>query len=146
MKTDKKTVGFGGGFTDARTVRPRCRATAVLPRDFGYRYRVVASNENARQVLQHRTGASNGAYQMTEDILTHMPRWKRCGVYAIVAGSVTGIIPLAAAELVADAFTGVLMALESLIGSGMMAALGIGMCMVTIIACMAYLFKLVIAR
>lgn len=39
MKTDKKTVGFGGGFTDARTVRPRCRATAVLPRDFGYRHR-----------------------------------------------------------------------------------------------------------
>lgn len=32
MKTDKKTVGFGGGFTDAGTVRPRCRATAVLPR------------------------------------------------------------------------------------------------------------------
>lgn len=145
MKTDKKTVGFGGGFTDARTVRPRCRATAVLPRDFGYRYRVVASNENARPVLQHRTGASNCAQQMTEDILTHMPRWKRCGVYAIVAGSVTGIIPLAAAELVADAFTGVLMALESLIGSGMMSALGIGLCIAAIIACMAYLFKLVIA-
>lgn len=72
-----------------------------------------------------------------------MPRWKRCGIYAIVAGSVTGIIPLATAELVADAFTGVLMALESLIGSGMMAALGIGMCMVAIIACMAYLFRLV---
>lgn len=145
MKTDKKTVGFRGCFTDARTVRPRCRATAVLPRDCGSRYRVVASNENTRPVLQHRTGASNCAQQMTEDILTHMPRWKRCGVYAIAAGTLTGIIPLAAAELVADAFTGVLMALESLIGSGMMSALGIGLCIAAIIACMAYLFKLVIA-
>ena len=83
---------------------------------------------------------------MTEDILTHMPRWKRCGAYALAAGTLTGIIPLAAAELVADAFTGVLMALESLIGSGMMSALGIGLCIAAIIACMAYLFKLVIAR
>lgn len=74
-----------------------------------------------------------------------MPRWKRWGIYAIVTGSVTGIIPLAAADLVADAFTGVLMSLESLIGSGMMAALGIGLCIAAIIACMAYLFKLVIA-
>lgn len=146
MKTSNKTVGFCGGFTDARTVRPRCRATSVLPRDYGSRYRVAAAKKDARPVLQHRTGASNCAQQMTEDILTHMPRWKRCGVYAIVAGSVTGIIPLAAAELVADAFTGVLMALESLIGSGMMSALGIGACIAAIIACMAYLFKLVIVR
>lgn len=80
---------------------------------------------------------------MTEDILTQMPRWKRWGIYAIVVGSVTGIIPLAAAELVADAFTGVLIALESLIGSGTMAALGIGLCIAAIIACMAYLFRLV---
>ena len=75
-----------------------------------------------------------------------MPRWKRCGAYALVAGTLTGIIPLAAAELVADAFTGVLMALESAIGSGAMVALGIGLCIAAIIACMAYLFKLVIAR
>ena len=27
MKTDIKTGGFGGGFTDARTVRPRCRGS-----------------------------------------------------------------------------------------------------------------------
>lgn len=72
-----------------------------------------------------------------------MPRWKRWGIYAIMAGSVTGIIPLAAAELATDVLTGVIMSLESLIGSGMMAALGIGMCMVAIIACMAYLFRLV---
>lgn len=93
MKTDKKTVGFGGGFTDARTVRPRCRATAVLPRDFGYRYRVVASNENARPVLQHRTGASNGAYQMTSDSISRMPRYQRWGLYALAALTMSGIIP-----------------------------------------------------
>lgn len=93
MKTDKKTVGFGGGFTDARTARPRCRATAVLPRDFGYRYRVVASNENARPVLQHRTGASNGAYQMTSDSISRMPRYQRWGLYALAALTMSGIIP-----------------------------------------------------
>lgn len=99
MKTDKKTVGFGGGFTDARTVRPRCRATAVLPRDFGYRYRVVASNENARPVLQHRTGASNGAYQMTSDSISRMPRYQRWGLYALGALTLSGIPPMAAAAL-----------------------------------------------
>lgn len=61
MKTDKKTVGFGGGFTDARTVRPRCRATAVLQRGCGSRYRVVAAKKDARPVLQHRTGLSEVA-------------------------------------------------------------------------------------
>lgn len=99
MKTDKKTVGFGGGFTDARTVRPRCRATSVLPRDFGYRYRVVASNENARPVLQHRTGASNGAYQMTSDSISRMPRYQRWGLYALGALTLSGILPMAAAAL-----------------------------------------------
>lgn len=99
MKTDKKTVGFGGGFTDARTVRPRCRATAVLPRDFGYRYRVVVSKKDARSVLQHRTGASNGAYQMTSDSIVRMPRYQRWGLYAIAALTLTGILPMAAAAL-----------------------------------------------
>lgn len=146
MKTDKKTVGFGGGFTDARTVRPRCRATAVLPQGNGHRYRVVDAKKNARPVLQHQAGASSGTNQSTDDILTHGARWKRCGLCVLAVGTATGIIPLAAAELVADVLTGVIMSLESLIGSGMMAALGIGICMVAIIACMAYLFKLVIAR
>lgn len=99
MKTDKKTVGFGGGFTDARTVRPRCRATAVLPRDCGSRYRVVAAKKDARPVLQHRTGASNGAYQMTSDSISRIPRWKRWGLYAIAALTLSGILPMAAAAL-----------------------------------------------
>lgn len=94
-------------------------------------------------MLQHRTGVSNSQHELTEDILTQMLRWKRWGIYAIAVGSITGIIPLAAAELVADALTGVLASLESLIGSDMMAALGIGLCIAAIIACMAYLFRLV---
>ena len=99
MKTSNKTVGFGGGFTDAQTLRPRCRATAVLPRDFGYRYRVVVSKKDARPVLQHRTGASNGAYQMTSDSIARMPRYQRWGLYAIAALTLTGILPMAAAAL-----------------------------------------------
>ena len=93
MKTDKKTVGFGGGFTDARTVRPRCRATAVLPGDCESRYRVVAAKKDARPKRQLRTGASNGDYQLTEDSIARMPRWKRWGLYALAALTMSGIIP-----------------------------------------------------
>lgn len=99
MKTSNKTVGFCGGFTDARTVRPRCRATAVLPRDCGSRYRVVAAKKDARPKRQLRTGASNGAYQLTEDSIARMPRYQRWGLYAIAALTLTGIIPMAAAAL-----------------------------------------------
>lgn len=74
MKTDKKTVGFGGGFTDARTVRPRCRATAVLPRDCGSCYRVVAAKKDARPVLQHRTGLLISGRKLTDDSISRMPR------------------------------------------------------------------------
>lgn len=42
MKTEIKTGGFGGGFTNARIMRPRCRATAVIPRDYNSRCRVDA--------------------------------------------------------------------------------------------------------
>ena len=58
MKTDKKTVGFGGGITNARTVRPKnCRP------------------------------------QLTEDSIARMPRWKRWGLYALAALTMSGIIP-----------------------------------------------------
>lgn len=99
MKTDIRTGGFGGGFTDARTVRPRCRATAVLPGDCGSRYRVVAAKKDARPKRQLRTGASNGAYQLTEDSIARMPRWQRWGLYAIAALTLSGILPMAAAAL-----------------------------------------------
>ena len=99
MKTDKKTVGFGGGFTDAGTVRPRCCATAVLPGDCDSRYRVVATKKDARPKRQLRTGASNGAYQLTEDSIARMPRYQRWGLYAIAALTLTGILPMAAAAL-----------------------------------------------
>ncbi len=86
---------------------------------------------------------SNSQHELTEDILAHMPRWKRWGFYTLAAGLVTGIIPLAAAELLADALNGVLLSLESIMGQGMMAALGIGLCIAAIVACMVYLFRLV---
>lgn len=79
MKTDKKTVGFWGGFTDARTVRPRCRATAVLPRDCGSCYRVVAAKK--------------------DDSISRMPRWQRWGLYAFGALTLSGILPMTAAAL-----------------------------------------------
>lgn len=99
MKTSNKTVGFGGGFTDAQTLRPRCRATAVLPRDCGSRYRVVAAKKDARPVLQHRTGASNCGRQLTEESIARMPRWQRWGLYALGALTLSGILPMAAAAL-----------------------------------------------
>lgn len=72
MKTEIKTGGFVGGFTDARIMRPRCRATAVIPRD------------------------------LTEDSIARMPRWQRWqrwALYAIAALTLTGILPMAAAAL-----------------------------------------------
>lgn len=138
----KETVGFWGGFADARSSRIGCGTAGVLPRPSHDR-RYVADKKDARPVLQHRTGMSNSQHELTEDILAHMPRWKRWGFYTLAAGLVTGIIPLAAAELLADALNGVLLSLESIMGQGMMAALGIGLCIAAIVACMVYLFRLV---
>lgn len=143
MKTEIETVGFGGGFTDARSNAAARRAVPLVQVRARQGSYLGHEKKDARPKRQLRTGASDCSQQLTEDILTQMPRWKRWGIYAIAVGSVTGIIPLAAAELVADAFTGVLITLESLIGSGTMAALGIGLCTAAIIACMAYLFRLV---
>lgn len=99
MKTEIATVGFGGGFTDAGTVRTGCRTTSVLPRDYRSRCHVVLAKEDARPVLQHRTGASNGYRQMTNDSIARMPRWKRWGLYATAALVMTGIAPMALASL-----------------------------------------------
>lgn len=96
MKTDKKTGGFGGGFTNARTVWPRRRTTAVLSRDCGTHSRVVAVKKDARPKLQLRTGASNGANQLTEEIIARMPRWQRRSLCALVALCLTGVAPMAA--------------------------------------------------
>lgn len=92
MKTDFVTGGFGGGFTDGGTVRSGCRATAVLPRDYRHRCRVDAKKD-ARPVLQHRTGASNGDHQLTDDSIARLPRWKRWGLYAVASLTMSGIIP-----------------------------------------------------
>ena len=143
MKTEIETVGFGGGFTDARSNAAARRAVPLVQVRTRQGSYLGTEKKDARPKRQLRTGASDCSQQLTEDILTHMPRWKRWGFYALAAGLITGIIPLAVAELLADAFNGVLLSLESLIGQGMMAALGIGLCITAIIACMAYLFRLV---
>lgn len=104
MKTDKKTVGFGGGFTDARIVRTRCRATAVLLRDCGSRYRVDAEKKDARPKRQLRTGASNGAYQLTDDIIARMPRFERWALCAVAALTISGVIPMSAAWFMSRVF------------------------------------------
>lgn len=143
MKTEIETVGFGGGFTDARSNAAARRAVPLVQVRARQGSYLGHEKKDARPKRQLRTGASDCDQQLTEDILTHMPRWKRWGFYALAAGLITGIIPLAVAELLADAFNGVLLSLESLIGQGMMAALGIGLCIAAIIACMASLFRLV---
>ena len=102
MKTDIKTSGYGGGFTDVRTVRPRCRATAVLPHDCDPCYRVVAAKKDARPVLQHRTGLSISGRKLTDDSLAHMPRWKRWGIYAFGVLIMTGVLPMLAAGLLIE--------------------------------------------
>lgn len=143
MKTDRKTVGYGGGFTDVRTVRPRCRAEAVLPRDRGPRQRMVAAKKDARPKLQLRTGASNCGQQMTDDSLAHLPRWKRWGLYAIAGLTLSGVAPMALAALLSWLCDMLIAWLESLIGSGGMLALGLGTCFAGLVGCMAYLLRLV---
>lgn len=97
MKTDIKTGGFGGGFTDVGNMRPM-RRTAQLVQVRTRERAQMAAYEDARPVLQHRTGASNGAYQLTEDSISRMPRWKRWGLYAAAALLMTGIAPMALAS------------------------------------------------
>ena len=99
MKTDKKTVGFGGGITNARTVRPkRCAAPVVQMRRCENAR--MAAKKDARPKRQLRTGASNGAYQMTDDSISRMPRWQRWGLYALAALTLSGVLPMAAAALI----------------------------------------------
>lgn len=94
MKTEVKTGGFGGGFTDARTVRYERGAVQLVQirRQEGSR---VGSNKDARPVLQHRTGASYCDRQLTDESIARMPRWKRWGLYAGMALVMSGIAPMA---------------------------------------------------
>lgn len=92
MKTDKKTVGFGGGITNARTVRPkRCAAPVVQMRRCENAR--MAAKKDARPKRQLRTGASNCRPQLTEDSIARMPRYQRWGLYALAALTMSGIIP-----------------------------------------------------
>ena len=98
MKTDKKTVGFGGGITNARTVRPkRCAAPVVQMRRCENAR--MAAKKDARPKRQLRTGASNCRPQLTEDSIARMPRWQRFALYAFGALTLSGVLPMAAAAL-----------------------------------------------
>lgn len=98
MKTDKKTVGFGGGITNARTVRPkRCAAPVVQMRRCENAR--MAAKKDARPKRQLRTGASNCRPQLTEDSIARMPRWQRLALYAFGALTLSGVLPMAAAAI-----------------------------------------------
>ena len=101
MKTDKKTVGFGGGITNAQTVRPkRCAVPMVQMRRCENAR--MAAKKDARPKLQLRTGVSNCRQQMTEDSLAHLPRWKRWGACILGGLTISGILPMAAAGLLIE--------------------------------------------
>lgn len=141
MKTDVETDGYCGGFTYAHASPSERRATQMV------RVRARAyppRKEDARPQRPLRTGASYCNQQMTDDSLAHMPRWKRWGIYALGALIMTGIAPMALATALIHA-TDVFGAwLESIIGAGGMLALFLGACFAAIVACMVYLFRLVL--
>lgn len=79
MKTDKKTVGFGGGITNARTVRPkRCAAPVVQMRRCENAR--MAAKKDARPKRQLRTGVSNCRAQLTEDSIARMAALPALGI------------------------------------------------------------------
>ena len=92
MKTDKKTFGFGGGITNAQTVRPK-RCAAPVEQMRRCENARMAAKKDARPKRQLRTGASNCRPQLTEDSIARMPRWQRWGLYALAALTMSGIIP-----------------------------------------------------
>lgn len=98
MKTDIRTDGFGGGFTDAKTMRLGSRAASMVRLRSGQDAR-SAGKKDARPKLQLRTGASNCGRQLTKDSIALMPRCKRWGLYAFAALLVTGIAPMSLAAL-----------------------------------------------
>ena len=55
--------------------------------------------EGARPQLQLRTGASNESDRMTDDILAHLPRWRRWALGAALALTITGVLPMIAANV-----------------------------------------------
>lgn len=95
MKTQVKTNGFGGGYTNAATVRSGCRTTDVLLSFDESHHGVACRKEDARQQRQLRTGAPNCSQQLTDDSLTHLPRLARVSLLAVAALTLTGIIPMA---------------------------------------------------
>lgn len=99
MKSNTETGGFGGGYTDARDTQPRCRTANVLYLGDSAR---KAPKKDARPKFQLRTGASNCSEQMTDDSLAHLPRPVRYCVYALLALTMSGVLPMFAAGLLIE--------------------------------------------
>lgn len=104
MKTQGKTNGFGGGFTNAATVRSGCRTTDVLLSVDESHHGVACRKEDARQQRQLRTGSSNCSRQMTEDSLSHLPFVARASLTAVAALTLSGVLPMALCALLMAVF------------------------------------------
>ena len=56
----------------------------------------ASSTANSAAYESARPGMSVSAEQPTTDILAHLPRWKRWGLCAIAAMTITGVLPMLA--------------------------------------------------
>lgn len=99
MKTEIETVGFGGGFTDARSNAAARRAVPLVQVRTRQGSYLGNEKKDARPKRQLRTGASDCSQQLTEDSIVRMPRYQRWGLYAIAALTLSGILPMTAAAL-----------------------------------------------
>lgn len=102
MKTEIETVGFGGGFTDARSNTAARRAVPLVQVRTRQGSYLGYETKDARPKRQLRTGVSNGSRQMTVDSLAHLPRWKRWCACALCSLTLSGILPMAAAGLLIE--------------------------------------------
>lgn len=120
MRTVSETVGFGGGFTDAKALRPVGRAGRMVQARGAERPRMDAV-EDARPELQLRAGASNCREQMTDDSIAPIGREGRWKSYAIASLVMTGIAPavLCAVLIMACEAVGWWLAIPSLAAIGL---------------------------
>ena len=102
MKTDVKTSGYGGGFTDARSYAATRSATPLVQVRYRQGSYLGFETKDARPKRQLRTGKSNCRPQLTEDSIARMPRWKRWGLYALIALTMSGVLPMLAAGLLIE--------------------------------------------
>lgn len=99
IETQSKTVGFGGGFADSRNYTAMRRSAPLVQVRTSQGAYMGAETQDARPKRQLRTGAPNCRQQLTEDSIARMPRWKRWGLYALLALTMSGVLPMLACGL-----------------------------------------------